>query len=96
MAQDSSNSSCLPSMPGQRVQSGLISVMSGARDGNLDNQVRGEPETIAGSSSAPLRHSWSLSSSGQRVRLPVYYLSTTGSIQSAGCLLCRSFDPCRR
>lgn len=76
LTQDSSNSSCLPSMPGQRVQSGLISVMSGARDGNLDNQVRGEPETVAGSSAgAPPRNSWSLGSSGQRVGASLPYSS---------------------
>ena len=53
-------------MPSQRVQSGLIGVMSGARDGNLDHQVRGEPESIAGSGGPPLK-TWSLGSSGQRV-----------------------------
>ena len=69
LAQDSSNSSCLPSMPGQRVQSGLLGVMSGARDGNLNNQVRGEPETVAGSSAGSVRHSWSLNSNSQQVKL---------------------------
>ena len=69
LAQDSSNSSCLPSMPGQRVQSGLLGVMSGARDGNLSNQVRGEPETVAGSSAGSVRHSWSLNSNSQQVKL---------------------------
>lgn len=64
--QDSSGNSCLRGMPSQRVQSGLIGVMSGARDGNLDHQVRGEPESIAGTG-APLRQSGSLGSSGQRV-----------------------------
>ena len=56
-------------MPSQRVQSGLIGVMSGARDGNLDHQVRGEPESIAGSGGLP-RQSGSLGSSGQRVSSP--------------------------
>jgi len=69
-AQDSANSSCLPSAPSQRVQSGIVSVMSGARDGNLDHQVRGEPETIAGSNGGPPQQSWSLGSSGQRVCSP--------------------------
>lgn len=69
LAQDSSNSSCLPSMPGQRVQSGLLGVMSGARDGNLNNQVRGEPETVAGSSAGSVRHSGSLNSNSQQVEL---------------------------
>ncbi len=86
LTQNSSNSSCLPSMPSQRVQSGLIGVMSGARDGNLDHQVRGEPETFAGSGGAPLRHSWSLSSSGQRVRLPLCLSLSTSTTSSAGCL----------
>ena len=64
--QDSSGNSCLRGMPSQRVQSGLIGVMSGARDGNLDHQVRGEPESIGGSGGPP-RQSRSLgSSSGQR------------------------------
>ena len=56
-------------MPSQRVQSGLIGVMSGARDGNLDHQVRGEPESIAGSGGLP-RQPGSLGSSGQRVGTP--------------------------
>ena len=64
--QDSSGNSCLRGMPSQRVQSGLIGVMSGARDGNLDHQVRGEPESIAGNG-GPLRQSGSLGSSVQRV-----------------------------
>lgn len=75
LAQDSSNSSCLRNMPGQRVQSGLIGVMSGARDGNLDNQVRGEPETVAGSSAGLVRHSWSLNSNSQQVRLSASHAS---------------------
>ena len=52
------------------MQSGLIGVMSGARDGNLDNQVRGEPETVAGSSTGSVRHSWSLNSNSQQARPP--------------------------
>ena len=69
--QDSSGNSCLRGMPSQRVQSGLIGVMSGARDGNLDHQVRGEPESIGGNG-GPQRQSRSLgSSSMQRVCIPV-------------------------
>ncbi|CAL5220885.1 g2975 [Coccomyxa viridis] len=62
---DSSGNSCLRGMPSQRVQSGLIGVMSGARDGNLDHQVRGEPESIGGNG-GPQRQSRSLGSSSMQ------------------------------
>ena len=69
--QDSAGNSCLRGMPSQRVQSGLIGVMSGARDGNLDHQVRGEPESIGGNG-GPQRQSRSLGSSGgQRVGIRI-------------------------
>ncbi len=41
----------------------LISVMSGAKEGSLEHQVVGDPETVAGGSVPPRRSS----SSGQRV-----------------------------
>lgn len=45
----SQQSGCLPAAPGASVSGSLISVMSGALD--PEHQVKGDPETIAGSSS---------------------------------------------
>lgn len=47
-AQAPQHSGCLPSAPGATVSGSLISVMSGAMEGNLENQVVGDPETVAG------------------------------------------------
>jgi hypothetical protein len=43
-----SRASCLPNAPSQTVSESLMSVMSGAKEGSLDHQVKGEPETVAG------------------------------------------------
>ncbi len=48
-----SRSGCLPTSPAATVSGSLISVMSGAKEGSLEHQVVGDPETVAGGSSLP-------------------------------------------
>lgn len=63
-AQDS-RSGCLPHSPAATVSGSLISVMSGAKEGSLEHQVVGDPETVAGGFTQQLRQS--LRSNSQRV-----------------------------
>ena len=60
-------SGCLPTTPGATVSHSLISVMSGAKEGSLEHQVVGDPETVAGGSAPPRRST----SGGQRVSCPL-------------------------
>ncbi|CAL8472070.1 g11612 [Coccomyxa elongata] len=62
LARMETRSGCLPTTPGATVSHSLISVMSGAKEGSLEHQVVGDPETVAGGSVPPRRSS----SSGQR------------------------------
>ncbi|KAK9905979.1 hypothetical protein WJX75_010025 [Coccomyxa subellipsoidea] len=48
-----SRSGCLPTSPAATVSGSLISVMSGAKEGSLEHQVVGDPETVAGGSGLP-------------------------------------------
>lgn len=71
MLQAPQHSGCLPSAPGATVSGQLLSVMSGAMEGNLENQVVGDPETVAGSS-ALYRPTSSAQRSGIRVCSPMH------------------------
>ena len=84
-------SGCLPSAPrptvSGTVSESLVGVMSGAKEGSLDHQVVGEPETIEGGTNLQRQAS---RPPNQRVCLPLstrpikIYLSLTYAVQCAG------------